>query len=634
MLVPVQTACWEAWIASAMMVARSKSMRMLVAARPSYINPVLLAKMITTFDQLSGGRICINLIAGQSETENAAEGIKWGKEERYEIMDEEVSILKALWTTRGPVHFDGKFYQLKGAQIRPYPLQKPYPKFYLGGGSKQAWEISAKHSDVHLFWGDTYDRIRANMAEIKSMAAQHGRENEIGFGMRLQIVCRPTEKEAWEFAHGLVAHATEGQQAFVTQHFATSEANRRVRELAAIGETIEPHLWTGITQVRPGAGIAIVGDPEQCADTLQKFIDLGCHSFCLSGYLHDEEAERFGKWVMPILRERNRERMLAAWRPADQMRRATPSGFQRPSARGRPCSRRIWQLRRSGGAAASFAAGPDASHQAAGDGARRAPVRSQHAACPDHGGGPRVRCGRRAHAERSRHHGAERPRGRRGARAVSSCCRRSCRLPADDCRRLSRPIAPTVPASRSISVKACMRRCSRMSEVASPISVSAMSTSCPTSSLARRSTPRPSVPSCRRVTGWRVGERSAWPIWPARRSWPCRPARAPPHHRRGGGDGRRAAAPDGRGHPARHHARLRRGRRWCRSRAARHHARAAGARPAGGAAQRTAPDPSPRPDRLARARADAGSIRPACLPAARMGPCRLMRRVQQSCLSA
>ncbi len=192
MLVPVQTACWEAWISSAMMVARSKSMRMLVAARPSYINPVLLAKMISTFDQLSGGRICINLIAGQSEAENASEGIKWGKEERYEIMDEEVSILKALWTTRGPVTFDGKFYQLKGAQIRPYPLQQPYPRFYLGGGSMQAWEISAKHSDVHLFWGDTYERIRANMAEIKGMAARHGRENDIGFGMRLQVVCRPT----------------------------------------------------------------------------------------------------------------------------------------------------------------------------------------------------------------------------------------------------------------------------------------------------------------------------------------------------------------------------------------------------------------------------------------------------------
>ncbi|HTE35206.1 MAG TPA: alkanesulfonate monooxygenase, partial [Reyranella sp.] len=102
------------------------------------------------------------------------------------------------------------------------------------------------------------------------------------------------------------------QKAFVKERFATSEANRRVRELAATGDVIEKNLFTGITKVRPGAGIAVVGTPEQCADTLQNFIDLGCHSFCLSGYLHDEEAERFGKLVMPILRERNRERILAA----------------------------------------------------------------------------------------------------------------------------------------------------------------------------------------------------------------------------------------------------------------------------------------------------------------------------------
>jgi alkanesulfonate monooxygenase len=310
MLVPVQTACWEAWISSAMMVARSKSIRMLVAARPSYINPVLLAKMVAAFDQLSGGRICINLIAGQSEQENASEGIKWGKEERYEIMEEEVSLLKLLWT-QPAVTFDGKFYQLKGAQVRPRPFQKPHPPFYLGGGSQQAWEISAKHSDVHLFWGDTYDRIRTNMAVIREMAAKHGRADKIGFGMRLQIVCRETEAEAWDFAHNLVGHATEAQQAFVKERFANSEANRRVRELATVGEVIEKNLFTGITKVRPGAGIAIVGTPEQCADTLQDFIDLGCHSFCLSGYLHDEEAERFGRLVMPILRQRNRERMPA-----------------------------------------------------------------------------------------------------------------------------------------------------------------------------------------------------------------------------------------------------------------------------------------------------------------------------------
>jgi alkanesulfonate monooxygenase len=130
--------------------------------------------------------------------------------------------------------------------------------------------------------------------------------------MRLQIVCRETEEEAWDAAHALVAGVTESQTAFVRNHYASSAANRRVQELAREhGELIGPHLWTGITKVRPGAGIAIVGNPRQCADTLQQYIDLGCDSFCLSGYLHDEEAERFARLVRPLLVERNGARMPA-----------------------------------------------------------------------------------------------------------------------------------------------------------------------------------------------------------------------------------------------------------------------------------------------------------------------------------
>src|ERR1700744_5756196 len=206
LLIPVGSTCWEAWISGAFMAARSKSIKPLIAARPGYINPVLMAKMISTFDQMSGGRICVNLIAGQNESEVEAEGIRYAKEERYALMEEEVSILKALWTTRGPVHFAGKFHTISGAHIRPSPLQKPYPKFYLGGGSRQAWEMSAKHSDVHLFWGDLPEKIAENIAAIRTLAAAYDREHEIGFGMRLQIICRAEESDAWEAAGQLLGH--------------------------------------------------------------------------------------------------------------------------------------------------------------------------------------------------------------------------------------------------------------------------------------------------------------------------------------------------------------------------------------------------------------------------------------------
>jgi alkanesulfonate monooxygenase len=128
----------------------------------------------------------------------------------------------------------------------------------------------------------------------------------------LQIICRDNETDAWEAADILVRNATERLKEERRTLYNNSVANLRVQQLAReYGDLLLPHLWTGITRVRPGAGIAVVGNPVQCADTLQQFIDAGCHSFCLSGYLHDEEAERFGRLVGPILAQNNRGRLAA-----------------------------------------------------------------------------------------------------------------------------------------------------------------------------------------------------------------------------------------------------------------------------------------------------------------------------------
>ena len=160
---------------------------------------------------------------------------------------------------------------------------------------------------MHLFWGDTPERIADNIREIRALAAEHGRADKIGFGMRLQICCRETEDEAWAAARQLVSKGTQATRAELKETTKTSEANIRVQELAeTFGEFITPHLWTGITQVRSGAGIAVVGNPEQCAAQLQEFIDVGCHSFCLSGFPHAQEATRFNALVRPLIENRNR----------------------------------------------------------------------------------------------------------------------------------------------------------------------------------------------------------------------------------------------------------------------------------------------------------------------------------------
>jgi alkanesulfonate monooxygenase len=301
MLVPVSSHCWDAWIAASFLVSRTSKIKVLVALKPGFIHPVAQAKMITTFDQLSKGRIYLNLIAGISEKDAVAEGQLASKEARYAQLEEEVILIKRLLAEK-QVEFSGKYYKVERPSIIPQAVQLPCPPIFLGGGSDQAAEISARHAQVHLFWGDYPERIGEQIVQIRERAAKYRREKEIRFAMRLQIVCRETEDAAWDAAHRLVARA-EGWKQQVRALEMNSVANQRQQELSkTVGSKMTPHLWTGITEVRPGAGVAVVGNPQQVAAQLQAFIDVGCSGFCLSGYPHHEEAELFGRLVMPLLK--------------------------------------------------------------------------------------------------------------------------------------------------------------------------------------------------------------------------------------------------------------------------------------------------------------------------------------------
>lgn len=140
------------------------------------------------------------------------------------------------------------------------------------------------------------------------LARKYGREEQIQFGMRLQVICRDSEEEAWDAAERLiegaprlVMHEIAGGASVVESIKKTSEANRHVWDLldeSGDSMLIHPHLWTGISTVRVGAGIAVVGTPAQIASTFEEFIDAGCSSFCLSGYTHAEAARTFSEKIL------------------------------------------------------------------------------------------------------------------------------------------------------------------------------------------------------------------------------------------------------------------------------------------------------------------------------------------------
>jgi len=161
--------------------------------------------------------------------------------------------------------------------------------------------VGAEEADVYLLWGETQPMVRERIADMRERAAAVGRT--LRFGMRIHVVVRETEDEAWAAADELIAHIPEGFQAAMDKVLSRtdSEGEKRQQGMRIGSEdlVIGPNLWTGIGKARVGVGAALVGSGENVAARLREYVDEGIGTFILSGYPHLEEAQRFGKYVMP-----------------------------------------------------------------------------------------------------------------------------------------------------------------------------------------------------------------------------------------------------------------------------------------------------------------------------------------------
>jgi alkanesulfonate monooxygenase len=301
-LVPVGTTCQDAWLASAIVAGRTKSLRFLVAMRPGFIAPTVAAKMSNTLDQLTGGRVLINVVTGGFPAELAADGDFTDHDERYARTQEFMQVVRKAWTEEKRWDHEGKYYRIEGGNVFPRPYQQPYPPFYFGGASEAARKVGAEDADVYLLWGEPLPMVRERIADMKDRAAAVGRN--LRFGLRIHVLVRETEEEAWADADDLIAHIPEGFQQMMERHKTRvdSEGEKRQMQLReGKGEdlVLGPNLWAGIGKARLGVGTALVGSGENVAARLREYVDEGIDTFILSGYPHLEEAQRFGKYVMP-----------------------------------------------------------------------------------------------------------------------------------------------------------------------------------------------------------------------------------------------------------------------------------------------------------------------------------------------
>ena len=302
-LLPTGRHCEDAWILSSALSSYTKHMKFIIAFRPGLIAPALAARTAATFDRVSNGRLSVNIVTGGSDADTAADGLRLTHDERYEVTDEFLTIFRAV-ADGEQITFEGKHLHVDGAHNVFPNVQLPHPPIYFGGSSDPAHRVAAKHADVYLTWGEPPAQVAEQIATVRRYAEENN--HKIRFGIRLHVIVRETQSQAWDAANELIKYVDEKAIASAQALMSSTQATGQHRMQALHGGSkekleVSPNLWAGVGLVRGGAGTALVGDPDTVAERMQEYVDLGVESFIFSGYPHLEEAYRTAELLFPKL---------------------------------------------------------------------------------------------------------------------------------------------------------------------------------------------------------------------------------------------------------------------------------------------------------------------------------------------
>lgn len=314
-LIPTGRSCEDPWITAASLIDATKHLKFLVALRPGVTTPALAARMAATFDRLSGGRALFNLVTGGDEQELKGDGLYEDHATRYQTAAEYTKIWREILTrshTGESFTFHGDRLKVDDAKLLYPPVQHPHPPLWFGGSSEAAHELAAEQVDTYLTWGEPPAAVKEKIENLRARAAAKGRR--LNYGIRLHVIVRETNEEAWAAANDLIQYLDDDTIAAAQKKFAQMDSVGQQR-MAALHNgdrsklEVAPNLWAGVGLVRGGCGTALVGDPKTVAARIQEYADLGIGTFIFSGYPHLEEAYRFAELVFPLLPIETRKKL-------------------------------------------------------------------------------------------------------------------------------------------------------------------------------------------------------------------------------------------------------------------------------------------------------------------------------------
>ncbi len=289
-------------LATALGVATDR-VEFIVAYRSGASCPTTFTQQINSLSSLINGRVSLNIVAGHSPSEQAYYGDFLPHDERYERTEEFLAICHAFWRGDAPVDYDGRYYRVEDAVLNT-PFVSPsrrHPEIFIAGGSDAARNLAIRQGTCWMRLGDTPGRVAESIEPVLAANTEAG--------LRMAVVCRATRAQADDAAQALVEDETPShgertaERVFVR---ASDSVSMATSYALAEEEWLTPWLWTGAIRSHGAPCLAIVGSPKDVVEALLEYKRIGVSHFILSGWPKQEEMDRFGRDVMPLLRDRER----------------------------------------------------------------------------------------------------------------------------------------------------------------------------------------------------------------------------------------------------------------------------------------------------------------------------------------
>jgi FMNH2-dependent dimethyl sulfone monooxygenase len=282
----VEAPSLDAWSTAAALAAVTERLELMVAVRPTFHNPALLAKQAANIDHIGGGnRLSLNVVSSWWASEAAMYGVHFEQhDDRYARTAEWLEVVDRAWK-EDHFSYEGKFYKVSDTVLRPKPKTQPRPVIYAGGESEAAKELIATRCDAYVMHGDPPERVREKVADMTARRERLGLGPMI-YGVAGYTVVRDSEEEAKKE----LARITDVRQSAAgynnyQQWLAGTQLEQRV--------SLEDYSVSN-----RGLRSGLVGTPEQVAARVEEFEDAGVDLLLLQCSPQLEEMERFAAQVI------------------------------------------------------------------------------------------------------------------------------------------------------------------------------------------------------------------------------------------------------------------------------------------------------------------------------------------------